>query len=145
MEASMVRIGSSRRLAAPLAMLLSVPVGVAAVYAVPMLTRAQPPLQRLADEAALAGVNALAASQALTAPRRTAVSTAAAQRMIDHRGATLGAVTPSPDKLEVSVELTDPATRATASSTARYVPPSAGRVDQQSASVGTHAGPPAHL
>jgi predicted outer membrane protein len=141
----MLRIGSNRRMAAPLAMLLAVPFGLGALYAVPMLARTDPPLQRLADEAALAGVNALAASQPLTAPRRAAVSTAAAERMLGDRKATIRAVTPAADKLEVSVELTDPATQASATATARYVPPSAGRNDQESASVGTHAGPPAHL
>ncbi|NEW90777.1 hypothetical protein [Rhodopseudomonas sp. BR0M22] len=136
---------SSPRLTAPLALLLAVPVGVGAVFAAPLLHRNDPPLQRLADEAALAGVNALAASAPLTSQRRSAVSTAAAQRVLGHRPAVVRPGPVSDQSMEVSVEVTDPASQQSARSTARYVPPSFGRHDQQSASIGTHAGPPSHM
>ena len=136
---------SRRRLTAPLALLLAAPVGFGAVYAVPLLHRTDPPLQRLADEAALAGVNALAAAAPLTAQRRDAVSAAAAQRVLGHRPASVRASQASTDTLEVSVEVTDPASQQRAQATARYLPPSFGRRDQESASVGQHAGPPSHM
>lgn len=136
---------SRLRLTGPLALLLAAPVGFGAVYAVPLLGHTDRPLQRLADEAALAGVRALAASAPLTEQRRTAVSTAAAQRVLGDRPAAVKASAPSADTLEVSVEVTDQTTRQRASATARYVPPSAGRIDQQSAAIGRHAGPPAHM
>lgn len=136
---------SPRRLTAPLALLLAVPVGVAAVFAVPLLHRTDPPLQRLADEAALAGVNALAASAPLTSQRRDAVSTAAATRVLGHRPVSVRTSPASDNAMEVSIEVTDPASQQRARATARYVPPSFGRRDQQSASIGDHAGPPSHM
>ncbi|PZA11698.1 hypothetical protein DNX69_11260 [Rhodopseudomonas palustris] len=136
---------SQRRLTAPLALLLAAPVGLGAVFAVPLLHRTDPPLQRLADEAALASVNALAAAAPLTAQRRDAVSAAAAKRVLGHRPASVRASQVSADTMEVSVEVTDPTSQQRAQATARYLPPSLGRHDQKSASVGQHAGPPSHM
>uniref|UniRef100_E6VPE3 Uncharacterized protein n=1 Tax=Rhodopseudomonas palustris (strain DX-1) TaxID=652103 RepID=E6VPE3_RHOPX len=136
---------SRMRIATPLACLLAIAVGLSAVYAIPLIHPADPPLQRLADEAALQGVTALAASAAVSQERSTAVSTAAARRVLGDRELTVQASKPSADELEVSVEVTDPATRQRVRSSARYLPPSSGRIDQQSAAIGRRSGPPAHL
>lgn len=136
---------SRMRIATPLAVLLAIPVGLGAVYAVPLIHPADPPLQRLADQAALQGVTALAASAAISHERSTAVSTAAARRVLGDRDAMVQASRLSADELEVSVEVVDPATQQRVRSSARYVPPSTGRIDQQSASIGRRSGPPAHM
>ncbi|WP_322516753.1 hypothetical protein SR870_03980 [Rhodopseudomonas palustris] len=129
---------------APLAVLLALPLAAITIYAGTTRATGHPPLQQIADEAAIAGVHALAASNHQTPAGRAAVSTAAARRVIGDRSATIRAVTPSPDELKVAVELVDPATRAEATATARYVPPSMGLAPQQAASVSNSATPLGH-
>ena len=131
-------------LLAPLALLLALPLTAVTIYAGMSRASSHPPLQQIANEAAIAGVHALAASNHQTAEGRAAVSTAAARRVIGDRAATLRTVTPSPDELKVSVELIDPATRAEATATARYAPPSMGLAEQRAAAVSNRAAPLAH-
>lgn len=122
------RIGSIVALAA-------LPLIAVTAYAVTSFASVERPLQRIANEAALASVNALAASHDPSEEGRTAISTAAARRAVGERSAQVRAVTPSRAELKVSIELIDPATRASAVATARYLPPSEGRAEQHAAAV----------
>lgn len=124
--------------------LLILPVVAIATYAFATRANGHPHLQQIADEAAIAGVHALAASDHSTDAGRLATTTVAARRAIGDRAATIRAITPSADKLTVVVELIDPATNAEASATARYVPPGVSPAGRQSAAISGHAGPIAH-
>ncbi|ABD07850.1 hypothetical protein RPB_3154 [Rhodopseudomonas palustris HaA2] len=140
----MARMDTHAGRVGPLVALLALPVAAVAIYAGMTVAKGHPPLQQIANEAAIAGVHALAASDHRTAEGCAAASTVAARRVIGDRPAMIRAVTPSYDKLTVSVELIDPATNTEATATARYVPPSTGLAPQKAAAVSNHASPPAH-
>lgn len=140
----MARMKSHVRQIGPLLALLALPLAAVTIYAGTTRANGDPALQRIADEAAIAGVHALASSDHRTEAGRLAASTVAARRVIGDRRAMIRTVTPSHDQLTVAVELIDPATNAQATATARYVAPSIGLAPQKAAAVSNHASPPAH-
>lgn len=82
-------------------------------------------LQELADTAALAGVNALAASTAQTDMQRLEAANIAARSVLVSHGATAPRVLTSLEDMTTSVALTTGSIgkNATITATARYVPP----------------------
>lgn len=82
-------------------------------------------LQALADEAALAGVNALAASEGQTDAKRYELAGAAVRKVIASRNEVVPIVSPSIDEMTMSVALSTNTTgRGPAlTATARYVQP----------------------
>ena len=82
-------------------------------------------LQELADDAALAGVNALAATEGQTDAKRIEAANAAVRKAIASRSEIVPIVSPSIDEMKMSVALTTNNTgRGPAfTATARYVPP----------------------
>ncbi|MGP9812643.1 hypothetical protein ACTZWT_14120 [Rhodopseudomonas sp. NSM] len=140
----MARIKSDVRRVGPLLALLALPLAAVTIYGGTTRANGDPPLQQIADEAAIAGVHALASSDHQTAAGRAAASSVAARRVIGDRPAKILAVTPADEELKVSIDLLDPATNAQATATARYVPPSTGLAPQKAAAVSNHASPPAH-
>jgi len=80
-------------------------------------------MQALADEAALAGVNALAATEGQTEAKRIEAAHAAVNKVMASRGEITPIITPSIDEMKMSVALTHSNTgrgRALLA-TARYV------------------------
>ena len=82
-------------------------------------------LQALADEAALAGVNALAATEGQTDAKRYEAANAAVRKVIASRGEIVPIVSPSIDEMKMSVALSTNTTgRGPAlTATAHYVQP----------------------
>jgi hypothetical protein len=82
-------------------------------------------LQALADDAALAGVNALAATEGQTDAKRLEAANAAVRKVIAARGEIVPIVSPSIEEMKMSVALTTNTTgRGPAlTATARYVQP----------------------
>ena len=82
-------------------------------------------LQEFADNAALAGVNALAATEGQTDAKRYEVAGAAVRKVIASRSEIVPIISPSIDEMKVSVALTTNNTgRGPAfTATARYVQP----------------------
>lgn len=92
-------------------------------------------LQEFADNAALAGVNALAATEGQTDARRYEIASAAVRRVIAPRAEIVPIISPSIDEMKVSVALTTNNTgRGPAfTATARYVQPGSAISPGQSA------------
>lgn len=82
-------------------------------------------LQELADDAALAGVNALAATEGQTDAKRLEAANAAVRKAIASRSEIVPIIAPSIDDMQVSVALTTSNTGKglAFTATARYVPP----------------------
>ena len=82
-------------------------------------------LQALADEAALAGVSALAATEGQTDAKRIEAANAAARKVLASRSEIAPIISPSIDEMKMSVALpTNSTGRGTAfTATARYVQP----------------------
>ena len=82
-------------------------------------------LQELADEAALAGVSALAATEGQTDAKRIEAANAAVRKALASRSEIVPIISPSIDEMKMSVALTTNSTgRGPAfTATARYVPP----------------------
>lgn len=82
-------------------------------------------MQDLADHAALAGVNALAASEGQIDAVRIEAANAAVYKVVSSRSAIVPITFPSLDDMKVSVALTNASTGkgAAVTSTARYVQP----------------------
>jgi hypothetical protein len=82
-------------------------------------------LQELADDAALAGVNALAATEGQTDAKRFEAANAAVKKVIASRAEIVPIISPSIDDMKVSVALTTSHTGkgAAFTATARYVQP----------------------
>jgi hypothetical protein len=82
-------------------------------------------LQELADNAALAGVNALAATEGQTDASRIEAANAAIKKAIASRAELVPIVSPSLDEMKMSVALTTSNTGrgAAVTATARYVHP----------------------
>ncbi|WP_147407845.1 hypothetical protein [Rhodopseudomonas palustris] len=124
--------------------LAMLPLAAIATYAMTTRANGHTHLQQIADEAAIAGVHALAASDHATAAGRQAATSVAARRAIGDRSATIRSVTPSADRMSVSIEIVDPATKAEATATARYLPPGVRPAGQQAAAISGRASPVAH-
>lgn len=92
-------------------------------------------LQELADHAALAGVNALAATEGESDASRLAAADAAVRKVIASRAEIVPIISPSIEELKMSVALTTSATgRGPAlTATARYVPPGSSMSPEQTA------------
>lgn len=131
----MVTTAFRKRLFGVAAVAIAVPLGFAAALAVAHLDSPDAPLQRLADEAALAGVNALAATQGQPEDRRIAASVAAAGKVVSGQPAIIRSIAPSSDGMIVAVVLSGPNNRAMSSAAARYVAPSEGLAAQTSAGL----------
>ena len=97
--------------------------------------KADTQLQELADHAALAGVNALAATEGLTDAKRLEAANAAVKKAIASRPEILPIVSPSIDGLTMSVALTTSNTGRghAVTATARYVQPGVAMSSGQSA------------
>jgi hypothetical protein len=96
-------------------------------YAVTMqkTSRADARMQELADNAALAGVNALAATEGESDAKRFEVASAAVRKVVALRSEIVPIISPSIDDMRMSVALTTSTTgRGPAvTATARYVQP----------------------
>jgi hypothetical protein len=94
-------------------------------------------LQELADHAALAGVNALAATEGLTDAKRLEAANVAVKKAIASRPEIQPIVSPSLDALTMSVALTTSNTGRghAVTATARYVQPGAAMSPGSSAEV----------
>jgi hypothetical protein len=114
---------------------LIVPLGLSSAYAVSNHGKSNAALQALADDAALAGINSLAANVGLPDEKRIEASVAAAKKVISAAPDALHAISTSVDRLALSVVLDDPQSGTRVSSTARYIPPSDGISSQQAATV----------
>jgi hypothetical protein len=108
---------------AGLAALLVIPLGIASSVAVLNLPKPDSALQQLADDAALASVDALAETRGQPDPQRIQSSIAAATAVVAKSQNRVGSVSTSPDRLTSTVVVIDPATRAAVSAVARYQPP----------------------
>lgn len=104
-------------------------------HAVSAHSRATAQLQELADNAALAGVNALAGSADQPQDARLATAIAAAKNVMTARPGMNPTMSSSIDRLTMSVVLDDIAKGTHVTATAHYIPPSDGRSSQQAANV----------
>jgi hypothetical protein len=92
-------------------------------------------LQEIADNAALAGVNALAASTGQPADARSAAAVAAAQTAVAGQSGTIRTLQPSIDGLTMSVVVEDADKGTQVSATARYIPAKDSRPARQAVNM----------
>lgn len=109
-------------------------LAVGAMVLAAMLAQPNAPLQRIADDAAAAGVNALAESAGQPGEQRIRDSVAAAQGALAGRPGTLRSLSGSAEALTLSVMLVD-AHGAEATAQAIYQMPSEGVAAQNSAAL----------
>lgn len=83
-------------------------------------------LQELADNAALAGVNAMAANSTQPAQVRVQASISAVKEVIANKPGLTGDISASVDSMTTSVVLSNPTTRKPISATAHYILPNDG-------------------
>ena len=116
-------------------MLLATATGYAVAQQKSAATDAK--LQELADHAALAGVNALVATEGQTDARRIEAVNAAVRKSIASRSEIVPIVSPSLDDMKVSVALTTSNTGkgAAFTATARYVQPGSAVSPEKTAEV----------
>jgi len=114
---------------------LAVPFAVSACYAVSVHANPNTRLQEVADNAALAGVNSLAASADRPADARSAAAIAAARTVIAAQSGMTGKLQPSVDGLTMSVIMEDTDNGARVSATARYIPAKDGQPARQAANM----------
>jgi hypothetical protein len=132
--------GFSKRFVGGVAMAaLAIVAGTALVAA--SLSRPQFRLQQIADDAALAGVKALAESVGQPGAERIKTSVAAAQAAVADRPGALRSLSGSAEEMTMSVVLVDHQGGAPAVSRATYVPPSDGVTAQDSAALRTPRAP----
>jgi hypothetical protein len=118
------------------AALIAAPIVVgAAFYAAINSTAPESDLQQVADDAALAGVNALAASIGQPPQKRIDAAVAAASAAVAQSGHEVRKVEASPEQMTSSVTLAEP-DGSDVTSTARYIAPSDGSSAQASAGLG---------
>jgi phosphotransferase system HPr-like phosphotransfer protein len=117
----MARIALSKRHLAVIAA-LTASAAVTACYAASIHARTSTHLQEIADNAALAGVNALAASTGQPADARSAAAVTAAQSVATGQSSTIRALQASADGLTMSVVMEDADKGTQVSATARYIP-----------------------
>lgn len=110
---------------------LTLSVGLISAYGMSGQTNSAARLQLLADEAALAGVNSLAASPGLPDGKRIELSIAAARNVMSATPAAIEAISPSVDRVALSVVLNDLRSGKRVVATAHYIPPSDGRTSRQ--------------
>ena len=122
-----------------LAVLMTAPAGLASAYTASIIATPDARLQQIADDAALAGVNALAASVGLPEQSRIDAAVAATRAEAARAGRDLRGATASPEQLTFSVTVSDQGRRGEATATARYVAPSEGSSAQTSAALDTDA------
>ncbi|MGN6116086.1 MAG: hypothetical protein ACTHN2_11275 [Nitrobacter sp.] len=108
---------------------LGLSVAAAACYAASVHARTNTQLQDAADNAALAGVNSLAASAGQPADARSAAAMAAARTAA--RSGIIRVLQPSVDGLTMSVVMEDADKGTQVSATATYVPAKDGRPPRQ--------------
>jgi hypothetical protein len=106
---------------------MALPFAAAAGFALSIHAGANTRLQDIADDAALAGINSLAANIDRPADVSSAEAIAAARTVIASRPAIVQRLQPSVDGLTMSVVVEDAGNRMQASATARYVPAKDGR------------------
>jgi hypothetical protein len=111
----------TRRLALILA--LTTPLALTSAHAVSTYSRTNAQFQELADTAALAGVNSLAASTDQPEDARIAAAIAAASNSIARKSGVIHALSPSIDHMTMSVTIDHPVKGTRTSSTAHYVSP----------------------
>ena len=98
------------------------PFVVSACYAVSIHARTNTRLQDIADNAALAGVNSLAAHTDQPADARSAAAIAAARTIIETQPGIARRLQPSVEELTMSVIVEDIDKGTQASATAKYIP-----------------------
>uniref|UniRef100_Q07M96 Uncharacterized protein n=1 Tax=Rhodopseudomonas palustris (strain BisA53) TaxID=316055 RepID=Q07M96_RHOP5 len=132
--------GFSKRFVGGIAMAaLTLAIGTALVAV--NWSRPQARLQQIANDAALAGVNALVESVGQPGAERIRTSVAAAQAALADRSGALRSLSGSAEELTLSVVLVDPRAGAQAAARAIYQPPSDGVAAQDSAALRTSFGP----
>lgn len=130
----MARIVLSKRHMAMIAA-LTTSVAITASYAASVHARTSTHLQEIADNAALAGVNALAASADQPAETRSAAAIAAAQTAAAGQSGTIRTLQPSVDGLTMSVVVEDADKGTQVSATARYIPAKDSRPARQAVNM----------
>jgi hypothetical protein len=130
--------GFSKRFAGGVAMAALAVVAGTALVAV-SLSSPQLRLQQIADDAALAGVKALAESVGQPGADRIKTSVAAAQAALAGRPGALRSLSGSAEELTLSVVLVDQQGGGKAAARATYQPPSGGVAAQDSAALPTVA------
>jgi hypothetical protein len=128
----MARIALSKQHLAVIAT-LTVSTAVTACYAASVHARTSTHLQEVADNAALAGVNVLAASTGQSANERSAAAVAAAQSAAAGQSGTIRTLQASVDGLTMSVVVQDAGNGTRVSATARYIPAKDSRPARQPA------------
>jgi len=118
-----------------LTLVLVASFALTSAYTVQNLSKPDVRLRELADHAALAGVNSLAATVNMPEALRVEASVAAARSVMAARPGVISRISPSVDQLTMSVVLDDSAKGSRASSTAHYIPPSDGFSSERAADV----------
>jgi hypothetical protein len=103
-------------------MAMALPFVTAACFALSIRAGANTPLQDVADDAALAGVNSLAANADQPAGVRSAEAIAAARTVIASRSGIVQRLQPSIEGLTMSVVMEDADKGTRVSATAKYIP-----------------------
>jgi hypothetical protein len=106
---------------------MALPLAGVTGFALSIHAGANTHLQEIADDAALAGVNSLAANIDRPADVSSAEAITAARTVIASQPALIQRIQPSVDGLTMSVVVEDAGNRMQASATARYVPAKDGR------------------
>jgi hypothetical protein len=106
---------------------MTLPFVTAACLALSIRAGASTPLQDIADDAALAGVNSLAANADQPADVRSAKAIAAARTIIASRSGIVQRLQPSIDGLTMSVVMEDAGKGTRVSAIAKYIPAKDGR------------------
>lgn len=117
---------------------LAIPFTAAACYAASVHAGTTTHLQDVADNAALAGVNSLAASTGQSADARSAAAIAAAQTVVAEQQGVVRTLLPSVDGLTMSVVMEDPAGGKRVTATAQYIPAKDGQPARQASSLGRY-------
>jgi hypothetical protein len=131
--------GFSKRFVGGVAM-AALTLAVGTTLAAVSLSQPQTRLQQIADDAALAGVKALAESVGQPGADRIKNSVAAAQAALAGRPGALRSLSGSAEELTLSVVLVDPHGDTKAAARAIYQPPSDGMAAQDSAALKTPFG-----
>ena len=117
----MARIFFNRRGLAVMAA-MALPFVAAACFALSIRAKANAPLQDIADDAALAGVNSLAGDTDQPADARSTAAVAAARTIIASRSGIIPRLQPSIERLTMSVVMEDVDTGTRISAIAKYIP-----------------------
>jgi hypothetical protein len=120
-QPTMARIFFNRRGLAVMAA-MALPLVATACFALSIRAGANTPLQDIADDAALAGVNSLAGDTDQPADARSAAAIAAARTIIASRSVIIPKLHPSIEGLTMSVVVEDADTGTRISAIAKYIP-----------------------